>query len=194
MIDYDKAIIELSRLHLLDFTEQTMPEFESTEFHKAYYEVLNLFAYKKIKNLIITIPPQHGKSTGSTIQLPAFILGRNPNTKIAVGSYSSTFAKKFNRQIQRLIDKKDYHSIFPGTVLNESNVVTVSSNYLRNSEEFEIVDSLGSLKAVGRGGPLTGNAVDVMIMDDLYKDARKLTGCKKCRLGLVFFRSYKKVA
>ena len=94
MVDYDKAIIELSRLHLLDFTEQTMAEFEATEFHKAYYEVLNLFAYKKIKNLIITIPPQHGKSTGSTIQLPAFILGRNPDTKIAVGSYSSTFAKE----------------------------------------------------------------------------------------------------
>ena len=169
MIDYDRAIIELSRLHLLDFTEHTMPEFESTEFHKKYYEVLNLFAEKKIKNLMITIPPQHGKSTGSTIQLPAYILGRNPDTKIAVGSYSSTFAKKFNRQIQRLIDKKDYYSIFPGTVLNESNVVTVSSNYLRNSEEFEVVNKLGSLKAVGRGGPLTGNAVDIMIMDDLYK-------------------------
>ena len=162
---------ELGKRHLLKFTQQTMAEFQSTEFHKAYYEVLNLFAYKKIKNLMVTIPPQHGKSTGSTIQLPAFILGRNPDTKIAVGSYSSTFAKKFNRQIQRLIDKKEYHSIFPGTLLNESNVVTVSSNYLRNSEEFEIVDSLGSLKAVGRGGPLTGNAVDVMIMDDLYKDA-----------------------
>jgi len=162
---------ELSKRSLLKFTQQTMSEFQSTEFHKAYYEVLNLFAHKKIKNLMVTIPPQHGKSTGSTIQLPAFILGRNPDTKIAVGSYSSTFAKKFNRQIQRLIDKKDYHSIFPGTVLNESNVVTVSSNYLRNSEEFEIINSLGSLKAVGRGGPLTGNAVDVMIMDDLYKDA-----------------------
>ena len=120
---------------------------------------------------MVTIPPQHGKSTGSTIQLPSYILGKSPNTKIAVGSYSSTFAKKFNRQIQRIIDTKTYHDIFPGTTLNQSNVVTVSSNYLRNSEEFEIVNRRGSLKAVGRGGPLTGNPVDVMIMDDLYKDA-----------------------
>ena len=52
MLDYDRAIIELSRLHLLDFTEHTMPEFESTEFHKKYYEVLNLFAEKKINNRI----------------------------------------------------------------------------------------------------------------------------------------------
>lgn len=54
--------------------------------------------------------------------------------------------------------------------MNESNVVTVSDNYLRNSEEFEIVNKKGGLKAVGRGGALTGNAVDVMIMDDIYKD------------------------
>lgn len=119
---------------------------------------------------MVTVPPQHGKSTGSTIQLPAFIFGINPDLKIAVASYNSTFARKFNRQIQRVIDTKDYNEIFPNTYLNESNVVTVSDSYLRNSEEFEIVGKKGSLKAIGRGGALTGNAVDIMIMDDLYKD------------------------
>jgi len=164
---------ELSRRHLLYYTKNTMPEFSATRFHKTYYEVLELFARKKIKNLMVTIPPQHGKSTGSTIQLPSYILGLFPNTQIAIGSYSATFARKFNRQIQRIIDTKTYHDVFPLTYLNASNVVTVSSNYLRNSEEFEIVGQKGSLKAVGRGGPLTGNPVDVMIMDDLYKDAKE---------------------
>jgi len=162
---------ELARRNLLEFTKRTMDDFKTTKFHSTYYEVLNLFAEKKIKRLMVTIPPQHGKSTGSTIQLPSYILGKNPNTKIAVGSYSSTFAKKFNREVQRLIDSKTYYDIFPETTLNASNVVTISSNFLRNSEEFEIVDKKGSLKAVGRGGPLTGNPVDVMLMDDLYKDA-----------------------
>ena len=41
---------------------------------------------------------------------------------------------------------------------------------MRNSDEFEIVNHKGSLKAVGRGGALTGNPVDVLIIDDLYKD------------------------
>ena len=159
-----------ARTNLLDFTKYTMPTFEAAPFHEVYYKVLDLFADGKIKNLMITMPPQHGKSEGSTRRLPAYLLGKNPDRKIAVGSYNATFARKFNRDIQRIIDDKTYYKLFPETTLNDSNVVTVSDSYLRNSEEFEIVGKRGSLKAVGRGGALTGNPVDVMIMDDLYKD------------------------
>jgi len=155
---------------LLKFTCKTMPEFKAGNFHLVYYHLLDLFAKGKIKRLMITMPPQHGKSEGSTRRLPAYLFGRNPDVKIAVASYNTTFARKFNRDIQRIIDTKEYHEIFPKTLLNASNVVTVSSSFLRNSEEFEIVGHRGSLKAIGRGGALTGNSVDVMIMDDLYKD------------------------
>lgn len=160
---------ELARRHLRFFVERTDPSYTFTNFHNNYIEIVNAFAHGKIKKLIVTVPPQHGKSTISTINLPAFLFGINPDLRIAVASYSSTFASKFNRHVQRKIDEKKYINIFPKTKLNGSNVVTVNS-WLRNSEEFEIVDSKGSLKAVGRGGALTGNPVDVMIMDDLYKD------------------------
>jgi predicted phage terminase large subunit-like protein len=60
--------------------------------------------------------------------------------------------------------------VFPNTRLNSSNVVTVASSFLRNSEEFEIVGHKGMLKAVGRGGALTSITLDCVIMDDLYKD------------------------
>lgn len=163
--------LDEARRDLYAFTKKTFPEFEDTAFHRTYYQILDMFADGIIKRLMVTVPPQHGKSTGSTIKLPAYMLGRNPDKKIAVGSYSTTFARKFNREVQREIDTAIYHEIFPETTLNASNVVTVSGAYLRNSEEFEIVGHKGSLKAVGRGGPLTGNPVDIMIMDDLYKDA-----------------------
>ena len=166
---HDKEVID-SRDDLLKFTCKTMPEFKAGDFHLVYYHLLDLFAKGFIKRLMITMPPQHGKSEGSTRRLPAFIFGRNPDSKIAVASYNTTFARKFNRDIQRIIDTKEYHEIFPDTLLNASNVVTVSSSFLRNSEEFEIVGHRGSLKAIGRGGALTGNSVDVMVMDDLYKD------------------------
>ena len=159
-----------ARKHILDFTKFTLSGFKVEDFHKKYYTLLNEFAYKRIKNLIITMPPQHGKSEGSTRRLPSFVLGLFPNTKIAVASYNDPFASKFNRDVQRIIDSDKYNNVFPDTTLSRSNVVTVSSNYLRNSHEFEVVGYKGGLKSVGRGGPLTGNPVDVMIMDDLYKD------------------------
>ena len=101
------------------------------------------------------MPPQHGKSEGSTRRLPAYLLGKNPDRKVVVSSYNATFARKFNRDIQRIIDDKEYYKLFPETVLNQSNVVAISDSWLRNSEEFEIVNNKGSLKAVGRGGALT---------------------------------------
>lgn len=160
----------VARSDLKAYSTYMMPSFDWQPYHKVYYEVLNLFAYKKIKKLIITMPPQHGKSQGSTRFLPSFMFGLNPDTRLAVTSYNSTIARKFNRDNQRLIDTPEYANLFPKTRLSSSNVVTVSSNYLRNSEEFEIVGHKGMLKAVGRGGALTSITLDCVIMDDLYKD------------------------
>lgn len=158
-----------SRGNLLNFTKNTLEGFEVEPYHKAYYTLLDAFAKGKIKRLMVTMPPQHGKSEGSTRRLPAYMLGLNPNLKLAIASYNSTFASKFNRDTQRIIDDSFYTEVFPQTTLMGTGV-KADNNYLRNTSEFEIVGKTGGLKSVGRGGALTGNKVDVMIMDDLYKD------------------------
>lgn len=118
-----------------------------------------------------TMIPTHN-SEGSTRRLPAFVLGKNPDKKIAVVSYSAPKARKFNREIQRVIDTPEYHEIFPETTLNASNVTTIAGSWLRNADECEIVGHRGGFKTVGVGGPLTGDPVDMLIMDDIYKDAK----------------------
>lgn len=160
-----------SRKDLLSFTYSTMLNFAPADFHRRYYKILTDFAFGKIKKLMVFMPPQHGKSEGSTRRLPAFVLGRNPDTKIAIVSYNATKARKFNREIQRIIDTSEYSSIFPDTALNASNVTSVSGSWLRNADECEIVNHFGGFKTVGVGGALTGDPVDMLIMDDLYKDA-----------------------
>ena len=165
------ATVDLARDNLVDFTVAVKPEIGFNGFHLNYYKILDVFAKGKIKRLIITMPPQHGKSEGSSRILPSYILGLHPDKKVAITSYSSPFAKKFNRAVQRIIDTPLYREIFPDTRLTDSNVATATDNWLRNSEEFEIVGRKGGLKAVGRKGQLTGDPVDVLIMDDLYKDS-----------------------
>ena len=164
-------IQEGAKRKLIWFAQYLQPSFQPTSFHKAYYEVLDRFAKRQIRKLIIQAPPQHGKSQGSSRFLPANMLGNHPDLKICICSYAATIAQDFNRDIQRLIDCDEYRAIFPDTTLNGSNVVTVANNYLRNSNVFEIVNHSGSLRVVGRGGSLTSKTVDVMIFDDLYKDA-----------------------
>jgi predicted phage terminase large subunit-like protein len=157
---------------LLGFAKWTMPTFQPNWFHEKYYEVLSKFAEGNIKKLMVFVPPQHGKSEGSTRRLPAYLLGHDPDKKIAVVSYSAPKARKFNREIQRVIDTPEYREVFPNTRLNASNVITVAGSWLRNSDECEIVGRRGGFKTVGVCGPLTGEPVDVLIMDDIYKDAK----------------------
>ena len=161
--------------NLLSFTRHTLPSFAPAPFHIAYYEVLTRFAIGEIKKLMITMPPQHGKSEGATRRLPAFVLGQDPDKRIAIVSYNAIKARKFNRELQRIMDDDRYYELFPQTLLagqaSYQEQGRRSRNYARNSDECEIVGYQGSFKTIGVGGSLTGEPVDMLIMDDLYKDA-----------------------
>ncbi len=161
-----------STSNFLMFVKYTKPDFEINWHHKILAEKLQLFANGEIKKLMIYLPPQTGKSELSTRRLPAFILGKYPNKRIAVCAYNQTFASQFNRDIQRIMTDKPYQNVFEDTRLNEKNISTdARGSYLRNSEIFEVVGHRGSLKTVGVGGALTGSSVDVGIIDDPIKDA-----------------------
>lgn len=152
---------------VLNFTKHTFSnKFHATWLHNSYYEKLDEFAEGKIKKLMVFMPPQHGKSEGSTRRLPAYMLGKNPDKKVAIACYNSSKARKFNREIQRIMDEPNYQEIFQDARLSNG-----SDGYARTSDEFEMVDRRGGLKSVGVGGSLTGEPVDILIMDDLYKDA-----------------------
>lgn len=161
---------ELARRFLLNFITQTMPNYKVNWHHKFIADKLTDFAEGKIKNLMLSVPPQHGKTEIASRRLPAYILGKNPNKRIAGCSYNETFASKINRQVQRIITSQEYAQIFPKTTLNNKNIATDSKgNYLRNSKEFEIVEHQGSYMSVGVGGGITGNPVDIGIIDDPIK-------------------------
>ncbi len=151
-----------------DFALQIYPFLELQGFHRTYYRLLEAFAHHRVRHLIVTMPPQHGKSVGATTLLPAYLLGLDPDLRIAIASYSSSLASRFNRRVQRILDAPEYQELFPETRLKQG---TKPVGYIRTSDEAEVVGHQGSLLSVGREGALTGNRVDCFILDDLYKDA-----------------------
>lgn len=158
------AKIELGRRQLIDFTTYTMPKYDVNWHHKYIADKLTRFAKGKIKNLMLYVPPQHGKSELTSRRLPPFLFGINPNLRIAACSYNDTFASKFNRQVQRIITSEEYKDIFPHIKLSSNK-----SGYIRTMSEFEIVDYEGSYISVGVGGGITGNPVDILLIDDPIK-------------------------
>ena len=137
------------------------PFLELQPFHRAYYRVLEAFAAGRVRRLIVTMPPQHGKSVGATTLLPAYVLGLDPDQRVAIAS-------KFNRRVQRIIESREYAAFFPATTIKQGSK---PPSYIRTADEVEIIGCRGGLLSVGREGSLTGNRVDCFILDDLYKDA-----------------------
>ena len=158
----------MNQLTLVEFAQKVYPFISTDDFHTAYYRVLEAFGRGDIRKLIVTVPPQHGKSLGSSVLLPAYMLGLNPDARIAIASYSATLASRFNRRVQRLMESPEYEELFTDTRIKKTGQRT---SYIRTADQVEIIGRQGELFSVGREGSLTGNRVDVFILDDLYKDA-----------------------
>jgi predicted phage terminase large subunit-like protein len=165
-----KIVRTVARKKLLNYSKYTQADLQVTKFHRNYYKVLDLFAQGRIKKLMVTAPPQHGKSEGSSRKLPTFMLGHNPDLRVAIGSYASGIAKDFNRDCQRIMDSAEYAELFPGTRLNTVDLKADKAGFKKTGEVCEVVGRKGSLRAVGRGSGITSKTIDLMILDDVYKD------------------------
>lgn len=168
------AIRKAARERLILFTKYTMPEYDINWHHEVEANKLEQFSRGEIKNLMIFAPPQTGKSELSTRRFPCFHLGNKPDSRIIVSAYNQTFASYFNRDMQRIITGERYKALFPGTRLNAKNTVTdANSNYLKNSDIFEVVGRKGFVRTAGIGSALTGLPADIGIIDDPIKDKKE---------------------
>ena len=75
-----------ARNRLRNFARYIKSDLSLEPFHIVYYTLLDKFAHGEIQKMIVQMPPQHGKSEGSSRMLPSFILGLDPDKKICIGS------------------------------------------------------------------------------------------------------------
>lgn len=164
--------VERARRAFDAFAEAVVPALERTAFHEAYFRLLEEFARGRIRRMMVSVPPQHGKSLGASVLLPAYLLGLDPDLRVAVASYSFALAGRFGQQVQRLMEEPPFRAIFPATRLKGMGTDSRQERTARRTaQEFDCLEAAGGLKLVGRTGSLTGNRVDVVVADDLYKDA-----------------------
>jgi predicted phage terminase large subunit-like protein len=164
----DEKTVRIARRKFSGFVRYIKADYDMQWFHRLICGKLQQFAEGLIKKLMICIPPQHGKSELTSRLFPPYLLGIKPTLKLLLCSYSATMASKFNRSCQRYIDSPAYTRVFPDTKLSGKGIRNVGT-WLRNNDIFEIVKHGGYLMNSGRTG-ITGNPVDIGILDDLIKD------------------------
>ena len=114
--------------------------------------------------LVLCCPPQHGKSL-NVIDLIAWMVGRDPNRKVIYTSFSDRLCLRANLRIQRTLDTQRYRRIFPDTALSQVK----GSGYLRNTDMLEFVAHQGYFRNTTVGGPITGEELDIGVIDDPIK-------------------------
>ena len=174
-----RALRAKARLRLLPFILYTKPDYKAGWFHYILCEKLDQFLQdvmdEKSPRMMIMAPPRHGKSEAVSRRFPAFAFGRYPDLSFIATSYSNDLASTMNRDVQKVIDSEEYAQLFPGTRLSGSAVrtVTAKGSYLRNSDNFEIVDHKGIYKSAGVGTGVTGRGARILVIDDPVKDAEE---------------------
>lgn len=157
---------------LLRFMLYVHSDYSAQWYHREVCRVVDRILEQGDKNLMIFMPPRHGKTEIISRYLPAYVLGRYPDDSVIATSYSADLATKNNRDVQRIIDSDRYRDIFPATQLWGKNIRTVTyGTYLRNSELFEIVNHRGYYRSAGVGGGITGMGFSKLgIIDDPVKN------------------------
>lgn len=110
--------------------------------------------------LIISMPPQEGKSSRVGKWFPAWTLKHKPDTRIVAASYGQALARRNGRAIRDVIT---YNPTL-GMRIRED----VSAQH-----EWQLEGHEGGVYAVGIGGALTGRPADLAIIDDPIKDRKE---------------------
>ena len=154
-----KKILELQTKQKDDFllfVKSVWPEFIAGNHHKIIAKKFEAIATKKIKRLIVNMPPRHTKSEFASFLFPAWMMGREPRLKIIQTSHTAELAQRFGRKVRNLIDTQDYQNIFPGMELSADSKAAGRWETNQGGEYF----------SAGVGGAITGRGADLLIIDD----------------------------
>lgn len=139
------------------------------ELHPAHLKLVD-DAYMKldtgeIDRLLITMGPQHGKSSRSRWG-SLHRLKNHPEQRIVVASAELTLARTHTRWVRNLIEKD---------AREQRRLGLDTAKDHRAASDWDLSDGRrGGMYAVGIGGALTGRPADLLVLDDPVKDAKKV--------------------
>ena len=143
----------------MHFVKHMWPDFIEGDHHKIIAEKFNNLKARKIKRLIVNMPPRHTKSEFASFLLPAWMIGNNPKLKIIQATHTAELAVRFGRKAKHLMDSEEYKEVFPTRLMEDSKA----------AGRWETAQG-GEYFAVGVEGAVTGRGADLLIIDDPHSE------------------------
>jgi predicted phage terminase large subunit-like protein len=153
------ARLQEARDHFIPFVKMMWPEFIPGAHHTIMAEAFEKIATGELKRLIINMPPRFTKSELSSWLLPAWLLGRQPISKIIQASNTEALAAGFGRKVRNLVSGEGgdtdqtthpFSEVFPNVWLAKDSQAAAGWHTNRGGEYF----------AIGVNGKVTGKGAN----------------------------------
>lgn len=168
------ARMELARREFWHYCKFTSPDFymEDRFFLKDLAEKLQWFIEEASEQImVVNMPPRHGKSRTST-KFVQWLFGKyGTHIKVMTGSYNETLSSTFAKQVRDTIAEQRtagitvYSDIFPNTKIKYGEAA---------AQKWALEGSqVANYLATSPTGTATGFGCNIMIIDDLIKNAEE---------------------
>lgn len=166
------ARIELARRSFWHYARLRAPDFyrDSRKYLKDICDTIQAFLASQDDVLIVNGPPRHGKSRTAQLAVE-WVLGKNNQTKVMTGSYNEGLAVSFSKGVRDAIqevkaeeERVVYSDIFPKTKIKVGDAAM---------KLWSLQGAHTSYLATSPSGTATGFGANVLILDDLIKNARE---------------------
>jgi len=126
---------------------------------KAVRDTIN--GVEGVRNLMVSMPPRHGKSEFCSKYLPSWFLGTNPDKRVILASYEAKFASSWGRKARNLFE--EFGDVFGVEVAKAPS----------SADQWDIAHNSGGMMTAGVGGAITGKGAHLLIVDDPHKNAEE---------------------
>lgn len=147
---------------LIHFAQYIDSMYIADPVHHLIASALDKVVSGGIQRLLITAPPQIGKSRLVSEMFPAYWFGKRPNDSIILSSYADTLARDKGLKARDIITSVEYQEIFQNIVIREDK---------QARHDWEIASPYrGEFYSAGVGSGITGRGAALGIIDDPVKD------------------------
>jgi len=143
---------------------------------------LELVATGKTKRLIVNTPPRHSKTTFCSINFPVWRIFKDPNLSILIITYGDDLSEEIGTEIRRIV--KEYGHLFNVYLSPHTASKTKIKFVDRDGKEYR-----GKIEALGYKGAITGKDADIVIIDDLIKNAEEALSPRQNKKIVEFYKT-----
>lgn len=170
----DELLRRKARKDYGTFVQLANPGFYMTRFHRYLTSEVQSFLEHPCTNgfmdiLLLSVPPQHGKSYTVTETLPAWFLGKHPEDSVIIAGYESTFAEAFSRR-----NRDKFNTVTQDVFLQRDKQGNLVHNCLPNQNIQTVAlwetELGGRCRAAGLKAGITGHGAELFIIDDPIKN------------------------